>query len=88
MGSDQSALATALADLRQVEEAAKKNSKKAKKEGTPLFENGQWQEAVARFVNSVPLWAEVRGVGGVPPSRCHYYSFICAGGDGKAAVHI
>ena len=62
MGAEQSGLAQALADLKLVEESSRKGAKKSgKKDGGPVFENGVWQDALHRFVASVPIWVEVRG---------------------------
>lgn len=66
MGAEQSVLSQALADLRRIEDGARKAAKKGKKDGASMcFEDGVWQAAVSRFVDAVPVWAEVW----LPPRR-------------------
>ena len=50
---------SALADLRAIEDSSKRLSKRNRKDGLPVFENGAWQDAIHRFLAATPLWVEV-----------------------------
>lgn len=100
MGAEQSVLSQALADLRRIEDGARKAAKKGKKDGASMcFEDGVWQAAVSRFVDAVPVWAEVWLPPAAPCSgwrRIHCPLHTCAavrvcvwpGRGGCAPLHL